>query len=293
MNKEELYQHFYAAFNVRSKRVKKHTREGWNEKAEKWKVELSGAESTMSQVTRQRVARSVEILKLHGVLKEDSVLIDIGCGPGRFVGGFAPYVKYAVGTDISDEMAEAGRAYCQEIGAGNTAFQVVDFKEVDLDEIGWRGAFDLCFSFMSPAVSKYDTLHKMMDMSREWCSSSFALGYESRLDQEILKVLKPDSDNIRHEDEWFYNMFNLLWLEGYYPITDYFTVEAKEAILPDEELVRHRIRRRIIDADCSDQDIEKVLAHLQDLSVDGYFQEETRNRYGAILWNVNQKRMNS
>lgn len=292
MNKTDLYQYYYEAFNVKSNRVKKHTREAWNEKADKWKKELTAPDSTMSQVTRQRVAKSIEVLQKHQVLNPEATLIDIGCGPGRFVGGFAPYVKKAVGTDISNEMTEAGARYCKEIGAANTQFHVLDFKEVDLLEIGWHNNFDICFSFMSPAVSKYDTLQKMMTMSKKWCSSSFALGYDSRLDHEILDVLNPPEEAIRHEDEWFFNMFNLLWLEGYCPITDYYQIHAEEFLLPKEELIRHRIRRRIKGIEYSEEEIRKVLSHLQTLTKDGLFQEVTKNRYGNILWNVKEKREN-
>lgn len=290
MEEQELYDYFRDTFYNKDSRVKKHSRQAWNEKAGKWKQQMAETDSIMNQVTRQRVTRSVEILRMHGVLDPESSLIDIGCGPGRFVAGFAPYVARAIGTDISDEMLEEGQRYCIEQGALNTEFHVLDFKKVDLLERGWKEAFDICFSFMSPAVNKFEPLHKMMEMSRAWCNSSFALGYQSRIDDIIVEVLQPECKQLRREEAWFYNLFNLLWLEGYRPITDYYTVEASEKIKADPELIRHRIRRKLKKTDYSEEDVQRVLKRMEELSPEGYFLEETKNSYGSILWNVKDKR---
>jgi ubiquinone/menaquinone biosynthesis C-methylase UbiE len=61
-----------------------------------------------------------------GVSKDDSLLLDVACGTGDFAVYCAPFVKKAIGIDISDKMIELSRKKQHDLMAGNVSFQVGD-----------------------------------------------------------------------------------------------------------------------------------------------------------------------
>ena len=85
-----------------------------------------------------RVQATADFLRKHGLLDADMDVIDIGCGPGRFVAEFAKTAHYVEGTDLSPKMLEYAAEYAASQGIHNVSFIPCDFKQLDIDEMGWR-----------------------------------------------------------------------------------------------------------------------------------------------------------
>ena len=125
-------------------------------------------------------------LEEKGLLQKHFDVADIGCGPGRFVAAFARRVRRAVGLDISEKMIAHGMEYLKEEQLTNASLHTCDFQSLDLDKEGYRKAFDLVFSSMTPALRGMDNLKKSMEMSRGWCCHVTHLSGRNYLREQIL-----------------------------------------------------------------------------------------------------------
>lgn len=134
----------------------------------------------------ERVISDVSYLEEKGLLQKHFDVADIGCGPGRFVAAFARRVHRAVGLDISEKMIAHGMEYLKEEQLTNASLHTCDFQSLDLDKEGYRKAFDLVFSSMTPALRGMDNLKKSMEMSRGWCCHVTHLSGRNYLREQIL-----------------------------------------------------------------------------------------------------------
>ena len=57
-------------------------------------------------------------------LQPDTVLLDLGCGPGTITAGLARRVGRVVGLDASVEMVDAAENHAADCGIDNAAFEV-------------------------------------------------------------------------------------------------------------------------------------------------------------------------
>ena len=64
----------------------------------------------------------VEFMRGQGLLRPDRVLLDVGCGIGRFELALAPWVARIIGVDISARMLEIARTRCA--GSQNVSFRL-------------------------------------------------------------------------------------------------------------------------------------------------------------------------
>lgn len=135
--KDEEY--FRQLWCYRSPTHFQHTQQLWDERADEWEDELQN-DAVKSKSTQDRVDATARYLRARGLLGPEDDVIDIGCGPGRFVAEFAKTCRSAVGADLSGRMLEHGAAFAKSQGITNTGYVRLDFNQADLDELGWRSA---------------------------------------------------------------------------------------------------------------------------------------------------------
>jgi SAM-dependent methyltransferase len=226
-------------------------------------------------------------------LTREQDVIDIGCGPGRFVAQFAQSAHHVVGTDLSSRMLQYGAEYARELGVTNTSYIESDFKKADLDALGWRKRFDLVFSSITPAISGRAGLEQMMAMSRGWCFNSCFVHSRDTLQEKMAQELlgKTKEDGWNGHWHWFYALFNLLWLRGYYPETSYYTEQEEERLPADHKTAADLAARLAGDFGQEVSELEGAIfsylsAHADE---DGFVTRCRETTYGWILWNVNDR----
>ncbi len=262
-----------------------HSAQKWNQRAELWKKER-----TNKRKGDGRVISALAYLEQRGLLQTDYDVVDIGCGPGRFVAAFAKRVRSVVGLDISERMVAHGMEHIHNEGLTNAVLRTCDFQVLDIEKEGYQGAFDLVFSSMTPAIHGMNGLIKSMELSRGWCCHITHLNGRNLLREQIMREVFGRSAAPQWTGRWFYSLFNVLFLMGYNPETSYDTRHQETAVTPDEEYVDFVMEHMLPPEENTKENAKKILGWLQaHTNEDGLVIEVSDSSYGRILWDVRNK----
>ncbi len=257
----------------------------WDQRAEFWKKERIN-----NRKGDERVVSAVTYLAQKGLLRENFDIADIGCGPGRFAAAFAKRVHHVVGLDISEKMVAHGMEHIQKEELTNVILRTCDFQAMDIEKEGYKGAFDLVFSSMTPAVHDMNSLTKSMEMSRGWCCHITHLNGRNFLRERIMQEVFGKKASQQWTGRWFYCLFNILFLMGYEPETSYESRHQELWVEPDEEYADFVMEHMLPTEENTKENAKKILSWLQaHVNEDGKIQEITDSSYGRILWDVRRK----
>ena len=128
-------------------------------------------------------------------------------------------------------------------------------------------------------------------MSRGYCCNTCCIDSKSRLEAEIARILNLQNTRPFWNGDWFYSLLNLVWLIGYYPETDYYTLDYTEPRRITENMVRDKLKRMCPGQEFSDERIELVCTRLLEQSENGIFTDICTNRYGTVLWDTRIMRL--
>ena len=266
-----------------------HSANAWNERAGDWERKLTD-EGIRKKRNEKRISETAQYLRSRGVLTPETEIIDIGCGPGRFVAEFAKTARLAAGTDISAKMLEFAADYAAKQGLENTRFIPCDFKQADIKDMGWEKAFDVVFSSITPAVSTPDAIDKVETMSRKYCFSANFIYTSAEIAEEAYSAVFPGEKKKKIWDgRSFYAMFNLLWLRGRYPEVRYYKEEEVAPRTVNDELISE-IAWKTGGREISDAERLKLRDYLlTKADADGVVTYPSAHWYGWLLWDVNDK----
>jgi SAM-dependent methyltransferase len=263
----------------------------WNRRAEEW--DLKYRREGERELHSRRVTDTAAFLRSEGLLGPESDVADIGCGPGRFAAEFARSARSVLGVDLSRRMTEYGSRYCREQGLDNARFAALDFPKADIDELGWRGKFDLVFSSITPAVAGRG-LDNMMAMSRAWCFNSCFVSSSNELQDRVMREVfgrEPKREKTSHS-HWFFALFGLLWERGYCPRSSYYD-QHREIDLPADRNTAERYSEYLLDEEGHEEkNIRAVHEFLKSAAgADGTVREVSDCRMGWLLWDVRGRRV--
>lgn len=120
----------------------------------------------------------IDFLVGKGAIGPDSVVLDIGCGPGTYTLPMARVCHRVTGIDTSEMMLAT---LCREAAVKNLADKVRTRFE-DWATLRETASYDLVFGALTPAVKDPSSLLKMHRFSRNFCCLiSFGGRYRSSL----------------------------------------------------------------------------------------------------------------
>lgn len=227
----------------------------------------------------------LQILQAKAPLTQETSVLDIGCGAGRYTLALAPYVGQAVGTDLSPAMIEAARNRGQDVP--NVRFDCADWNTMDIGKAGYENAFDVVFAHMTPAICDYQSFDKLVRCSKNWC---FLVKNTRRhdlvLDAALQAIGLPDWH--AKPDEDVANCFHYLWLNGFSP-----EIQYREEVWRTEKTLeeangwccdRARLQREITPED------EKAIAqYLSSAAENGIVKETVTTTVVTMYWQVKKE----
>lgn len=217
-------------------------------------------------------------------LTKDLTTLDIGCGSGVYSMALAPRVGQAVGVDISPKMIEYANARSKELGLNRAKFHCVDWSRADIDELGFRGAFDVVFAHMTPAIADFHTFDKMNACSRNLCLMEKPTRRKDQLQDEAFRLIGLD----RSEQQYHGGVlqaFSYLWYKGYCPQFYY-----HDAVWNDEKTVDDMVAwcadRAKLHKELTAAEEETIRAYVAQQAVDGLVHEITTTTKVTMIWSV-------
>lgn len=286
--------YYKALWEFRENAGFQHTTEVWDSRADDWEIELSRDSEFKRSLTR-RVENVSAFLRGHGLLQAGSEVLDIGCGPGRFVADFARTAGYVTGMDLSPRMIEVGINHCQDCSLDNVSFLAGDFTQLDIKSLGWEDKFDLVFTSITPAIGTMEMLQKAMSICRGYCFNSTFIRWEDELEKQLAKDLYASEyrPSPKLHGRSFYALFNLLLLSGYLPETSYQLQEQSEYVELNEDLARYYAKCFSADMLATDAQTRRIHEYLQKYVNDkGEILRSYKRWYGWILWDVRNRQEN-
>lgn len=290
MERREQLQFYEALYDEKFDENRVSRKEAWNHRAEEWDQKYRAENEKEQHETRIR--DTAAWLRSRGLLTAEQDVADIGCGPGRFAAEFAKTARSVLGTDISPEMMKYGESWCREQGLVNVRFQALDFRNADIRALGWEKQFDLAFSSITPAVSGLQGLDNLISMSRAWCFNASFVYSVNELHSAVMRELfdrAPRRDKTSHS-HWFHELFNVLWLRGYYPECTYYK-QYRELRLPADRATAERLCYFLLEEDeVTEENTRRIQRFLENSAdADGYLTEKSDCWYGWLLWDVRDR----
>ena len=187
-------------------------------------------------------------------------------------------------------MIHYGMEHARASNLTNVSFHVCDFQQLDIEKAGYAGKFDLAFCSLTPAIHGMNGLNKLMQLSRAYCCYITHLSSENQLESRIMQELFGRERRIPWSGRWFYSIFNVLFLLGYYPEATYYRRPRERGIFPDEGYVDafmdHMLQPKERTAQNKARISEWLKAHADST---GAIHEVSETWYGRILWDVRAK----
>jgi SAM-dependent methyltransferase len=212
-------------------------------------------------------------------------VLDVGCGTGRFSLAFAPRVAQVLGTDISPRMIQLARELAQAQNTQNVEFSCVDWAQADLDALGLRGAYDLVFAHMTPAVSDFNTLDKLNACSRKFCFLVKPTRRHDPLQEHVFSIAGVENAGKESDDDLI-RCFSYLWLKGYTPRLEYRQEIWDNTKTPEQATNWYSKRAELYRSPLSPAERAEISAYMAARAKDGQIKENITTTIVTLYWTV-------
>jgi len=136
------------------------------------------------------------------------------------------------------------------------------------------------FTSIPPAATGEGSLENMMKMSRGHCNNISFVNVNDTLAERVSIDVFGEEFRPRFDGKGFYALLNMLWLDGYYPETSYYTESREETVVPDENSASNCA---VLCGRFDPEDAAKVLRYMEK---HGELERSSEFKYGSILWDV-------
>ncbi|SPF31895.1 Methyltransferase [Candidatus Desulfosporosinus infrequens] len=241
------------------------------------------AEGFNRNVSDERMDKIVELLLEKKMLQENSIVLDIGCGPGKFVREFAKRAQNVVGVDISSKMLHYAQENVVAQGLGNAEFRELDWEKADLSALNWKKKFSLVTGIMSPAFLNRQGLEKMLEASHEYGLICHFVERQDSISDELKKHVLGREKIDKYGNKGLYCSFNILWLYEIFPEIIYFNLD-KETNQSIEEAYRNYTSRFEMKTDLTEAQKTEIMDYLKKKAENGVIKEKTKSKIACIYW---------
>ncbi|RNC62865.1 MAG: Ubiquinone biosynthesis O-methyltransferase [Candidatus Dichloromethanomonas elyunquensis] len=226
----------------------------------------------------------LKLLLNKNMLNPEGLILDVGCGAGKYALALAGRCNQVTGVDLSPQMIAIAEQKKEEYKIDNAAFYCEDWHDLDLMQAGWQHKFDLVFAHMTPAVQSADTLEKLSAASKGWCILSKPIRRTDPV-SDAVKALAGIKDKRESSDEELVFAFELLWRQGYLPELQYEEQvwKMKKTLEQAKGMYINRIKTY---RDISSAEEKEIETYLGSLAKDGFVYEEVDTTVATMVWQV-------
>lgn len=266
---------------VRNRRRRTETEmiEMWNNRAKEF---AEFAKNDRGQKRRQAV---LDFLEQEGALQEGFRVLDIGAGPGNFAIPVARIASQVTALEPASEMVKILQKRAAAEHLENISIMQRTWQEVDVEEEGLIGQFDLVFASMTPGIQDPETLEKMIKASRGYCYLSGFSGHRWGEAYRELWQLFYGEDIGDNPGDIIYP-FGLLYSMGYRPNLR-FSSHRWVHEHPVEEATKNILQFFENYMDISAGTRKEIEDYVVNHAENGTFRQEVNGCSGMMLWRVN------
>jgi len=250
--------------------------EFWDSRVEDFQRHVSGGFDT-------RKDKLLKFLEERNIFNDETQILDIGCGPGRYSSEFAKRAKQVTGIDISSKMIQYAKRNTANKYLNHAYYETVAWESVDLDARGWRKEYDLVFASMSPAISGGDALLKMCEASKGYCFMSGFIERKDEIGDQLYRTICGGEPPRRGNN--LYYALNILFLAGYYPEIIYHDTDLEQALTVEQAVETYctQLRwRKPVSADMQ----KRIADYLSSVASNGLITEKSQTKLAWIFWTV-------
>ena len=214
-------------------------------------------------------------------------VIDVGFGAGRFLVPLAKKGMQIHGVELAENMIHFAKQKLEDAQVDYNKDNLLNFswEDIDLKALGWERTFDLVFLSMSPVISSYEQLEKVIRASKE---GVFMSAHMHRKDS-ILENLK-EAFNLEPDEGYIGKLvpiFNILFEQGYFPDLKFVSSVNEQMVNKQDVLLRYT--HWLFGMEHTEEEKQKVSEALTKLEVDGKIPLQTNAVDGYLFVNVNQR----
>ncbi|SKC72459.1 class I SAM-dependent methyltransferase [Maledivibacter halophilus] len=202
----------------------------WDKRAEEF--------YSYSKDIKEKEDNTIKFLKQFMDLNGKSVL-DVGFGAGKYLVLLWNQGAKLKGVELSHKMMEYAKSNCIENGIdmGKIELFNIPWEEIDIDELNWRNKFDLVFASMSPVLDSYESIQKLISASRKSVFCSTHINMKEDLLAELYREIHGKEYEFSRDKFWY--IYNILYLEGFYPSVKIMNKKKRMELTIDEALYRY------------------------------------------------------
>ncbi len=135
---------------------------------------ISSTYRLRTQSEQKMIEETIELLFKEGLVCRESVVLDIGSGPGTFALPLARLVSHVFALDPASKMLDKLMEEARGKGLSNIIPLCIRWQETSFER-----EFDLVLASFSPAIRSAESLMKMDRASRKYCCLITASGAEN------------------------------------------------------------------------------------------------------------------
>lgn len=231
-----------------------------------------------NEVSAATVEAIVDWLAGEGVLTEDMEVLDVGCGPGTYTLPLATRASHVVGLDSAPRMLKVLEELARNCGLGDKVRTITArWEDVNLSR-----DFDLVFAANTPAVNSFETLMKIISMSRRYCCLvSFAGGSKLILRDSLWEVVM--GEPLRSAAFDIIYPFNILYHDGYRPNLKFFRYSSCHDE-PVDYLIEHYTRYFRIFGKEDSETIDRITSFLKGRAEGDSCRDGMETTVGVMWW---------
>jgi len=217
----------------------------------------------------------IEDLFVNGVLNKDSILLDIGCGPGLFAIPFTKYVKKVYCIDSSIPMLERLSSNTKDVEDGR-----IEVRNSTWEDMKPISGVNIAFSSLCPALNDPDSILRMEAFASDHCVYISSCNHDRGMGLEIWNRLGKDYSFEGYDTKYPYQF---LQSKGRDPILKIYTeiVKRRMTVIQAKDSELRRISQyRKISPEIEDIVTGVVMSHQKD----GFIDIEQEMRLGVMVW---------